>query len=60
MPYTVRKVNRRRCYRVTSRTNKRVFAKCTAKAKALRQVRLLRALKYNKFFVKRETEREKN
>ena len=53
MPYTIRKVNRRRCYRVTNRTNKRVFARCTAKRKALRQVNLLRAIRYNKHFVQK-------
>ena len=53
MTYSVRKVRRRRCYRVTNHTSKRVFAKCTSKAKAYRQRNLLRALRYNRRFTKR-------
>ncbi len=53
MPYTIRKVPRRRCYSVINKTTKRVTAKCTSKKKALKQVALLYALeiksKYNHF-----------
>jgi hypothetical protein len=31
--------------------NKRVFSKCTTKARAMKQLRLLRAIQYNKSFV---------
>ena len=44
MPYTYRKVYRKKCYKVSNRLTKRVFAKCTTKKKALRQLRLLRYL----------------
>ena len=44
MPYTYRKVYRKKCYKVSNRLTKRVFAKCTSKKKALKQLRLLRYL----------------
>jgi len=50
MPYTLRKVTKRNCYRVSNRKTKKVFAKCTSKAKAKKQLRLLKALQYNKSF----------
>ena len=50
MPYIMRKVPRRRCYTVKNKKTKRVMAKCTSKKKATRQMRLLRAIKYNKKF----------
>ena len=34
MPYTLRKVAKRNCYRVSNRKTKKVFAKCTSKRKA--------------------------
>jgi len=48
MPYTLRKVAKRNCYRVSNRKTKKVFAKCTSKRKAKKQLNLLRALLYNK------------
>ena len=66
MPYQSRKVRGKNCYRVTKKIkktgkplnknnksikNKTVFSKCTTKEKADKQVRLLRALQYNKNFV---------
>ena len=53
MPYKIRKVTRRNCFRVTNRTTKRVFSKCTSRAKGIRQINLLRAIRYDKLFVKR-------
>jgi hypothetical protein len=53
MPYKTRKVNNRRCYRVYNPKSKKTFAKCTSKKKALKQMRLLRAIQYNKTFRKR-------
>lgn len=50
MPYIMRKVPRRRCYTVKNKKTKRVMAKCTSKAKATRQMRLLRGIKFNKKF----------
>jgi hypothetical protein len=50
MPYTIRKVPKKNCYRVTNRKTKRVFAKCSTKENAKKQLRLLRAIEYNKDF----------
>ena len=51
MPYKTRKVPRRKCYRVYNQKTKKTFAKCTSKIKAKKQLRLLRAIQYNKNFV---------
>lgn len=51
MPYSIRKVPKKSCYRLTNRDTKKVFAKCTSLANAQSQLRLLNALKYNKSFV---------
>jgi hypothetical protein len=55
MPYTMRKVPNKNCYRVSKRktkknTKRRVFSKCTSREKAIKQMRLLRALENNKNF----------
>jgi len=50
MPYQSRKVPKKNCYRVTNRKTKRVFAKCSTKENAKKQLRLLRAIEYNKNF----------
>ncbi len=50
MPYKSRKVPRRNCYRVYNNKTKKTFAKCTSKVKATKQLRLLRAIQYNKYF----------
>jgi hypothetical protein len=41
MPYRIRKVPKKNCYRVTNRITKRVLAKCSTRENAKRQVRLL-------------------
>lgn len=51
MPYKTRKVRGNSCYRVYNKNNNRVFSKCATKTKATRQMRLLRALEFNKKFV---------
>jgi DNA polymerase IIIc chi subunit len=51
MPYTARRVRSRKCYRVINTQTKRVFSKCTSKARAMKQLRLLRAIQNNKNFV---------
>lgn len=60
MPYFVRKVRNKPCYRVSKKLKKRVskknkkrviFAKCTTQKNAIKQLRLLRALQYNKKFI---------
>jgi hypothetical protein len=50
MPYATRKVPNRRCFKVYNRKTKRVFAKCTSKSKARRQINLLRAIENNRTF----------
>lgn len=47
----MRKVNKKNCYRITNRKSKKVFSKCTTKKNATKQLRLLRAIQYNKDFV---------
>jgi hypothetical protein len=51
MPYKSRKVRGKPCYRVTNKENKKVFAKCTSKENAAKQMRLLHALQFNKKFI---------
>ena len=67
MPYSMRKVPRKNCYRVSKRYSKKslnppksakkssktrkVFSKCTTRENAIKQMRLLRALEFNKDFV---------
>ena len=53
MPYIMRKVPKRRCYTVKNKKSKRVMSKCTSKKKAIRQMRLLRGIKFNKTFAKK-------
>jgi len=56
MPYTMRKVPGKKCYRVSKKSKKvkkgtrKVFAKCATRENAVKQMRLLRALEYNKNF----------
>ena len=52
MPYATRKVRNKRCFRVYNRKTKRVFAKCTTKTKAKRQMNLLRAIENNRNFTR--------
>ena len=60
MPYTIRKVANKNCYKVMNRKTKRVFSKCTTKEKAKKQLRLLNAIEYNKNFVPRGKTYKKN
>ena len=54
----MRKVNNKNCYRISkavkkgrkSRKTRRVFAKCSTKENAMKQLRLLRAIQYNRNF----------
>ena len=50
MPYSCRKMPKKRCYKVYNKKTKKVFAKCTSKANAEKQMRLLRAIENNKSF----------
>lgn len=58
MPYISRKVPRKKCYRVTNKKTKKVFAKCTSKSNAKKQMRLLRAIENNKKFTPRGRSRK--
>ena len=51
MPYTIRKVRNKTCYRIINKRTKKVFSNCATKENAAKQLRLLRALQYNKSFV---------
>ncbi len=51
MPYSSRKVRGKNCYKVSNKHTKKVFAKCTSQINAGKQMRLLRALQYNKQFI---------
>ena len=53
MPYVMRKVKNKTCYRVSKKSNKKskkVFSKCATRKNAIKQMRLLRALEYNRNF----------
>jgi hypothetical protein len=50
MPYSTRKVRGKNCYRVYNIKTKKTFSKCTSKKNAEKQLRLLRAIHYNKDF----------
>jgi hypothetical protein len=53
MPYSIKKVNRKGCrkWSVYNSKTKRVFAKCTTKTRAKKQINLLRAIENNKNFI---------
>lgn len=40
----------RKCYQVVNPKTRRVFSKCSTKKNAQKQIRLLRAIQYNKNF----------
>ncbi len=50
MPYAIRKVRSKSCYRVYNTKNRRVTAKCTTLHHAKKQIRLLNAIHYNPKF----------
>lgn len=51
MPYKSRKVRNKNCYKVYKNDKtKKVFAKCATKENAKKQMRLLRAIQFNKNF----------
>ena len=58
MPYTMRKVRNKNCFQVSKKYKKspkkgtrKVFAKCSTRENSIKQMRLLRALEYNKNFI---------
>lgn len=60
MPYSVRKVPNKKCYRVSNKKTKKVFSKCTSKKNAKKQMRLLRAIENNKNFIPNGRSRKNN
>lgn len=50
MPFKIRKVRGKNCYTVYKAKDKKVYAKCTTRKKAEKQLRLLRAIIFNKNF----------
>jgi hypothetical protein len=50
MPYAVRKMPKRNCYKVFNKNTKKVFAKCTSMKNSQKQLRLLRAIQNNPKF----------
>jgi hypothetical protein len=59
MPYKTRKVRGKNCYKVYKTTNKKVFSNCTSKVKATKQMRLLRAIQFNKKFMPNSKQNKK-
>jgi hypothetical protein len=53
MPYSTRKLRGKNCYKVYNKNTKKVFSKCSTKKNAEKQIRLLRAIEFNKDFVPR-------
>ena len=50
MPYKTRKVRGKNCYKVYKPKDGKIFSKCTTKENAKKQMRLLRAIQFNKKF----------
>lgn len=50
MPYILQKVKGKKCWRVKNKYTKKVFAKCSSLKNAKSQLRLLRAIEFNKSF----------
>jgi len=46
MPYVIRKVRNKDCYQVKNKVTGKVFAKCTTRERAEKQVRLLRGVEH--------------
>lgn len=53
MPYKIRKVRNKSCYKVYKPKTKKVFAKCSTLENAQKQVRLLGAIENNYTFRKK-------
>ena len=59
MPYKSRKVRGKQCYRVTNKKSKKVFSNCTTSDNAKKQMKLLRAIMYNKNFKPNRTRKNR-
>jgi len=60
MPYMLRKVRNKPCYRVSNKKTKKIYAKCSTKENAKKQVKLLRAVENNPKFVEKLRNTRKN
>ena len=49
MPFAIRKHTRKHCYTVYNSNTRRIHAKCTSKARAEKQLKLLRAVVFGNF-----------
>jgi len=58
MPYTYRKVHSKNCYKVFNTKTKKVFSKCATKINAIKQLKLLHALQFNKNFIRKKTQKK--
>ena len=52
MPYVIRKVYRKNCFKVMNKKTKKIYSKCATKENVKKQVRLLNAIKNNPTFRK--------
>ena len=52
MPYKIRKVRNQSCYKVYNAVKRKVYAKCSTRDNAEKQVRFLNAFKYSAKFRK--------
>ncbi len=59
MPYTYRKIRKTNCYKVFNTKTKKIFSNCATKNNAIKQLKLLHALQFNKNFI-RKTKSRKN
>ena len=57
MPYKIRKVRNKSCYKLYQASTKKVYSKCSTMKNAKSQFRLLTALKYNPKFRKNYTKK---
>jgi hypothetical protein len=55
MPYAMRKLPNKKCYTVYNKVTHKVFSKCSSLEKAKKQLKLLRAIHYNRDFVPNAT-----
>lgn len=58
MPYSTRKVKGKNCYKVFNKKTKKVFSKCSSLKNAQKQIKLLRAIEFNKDFVPRAQQKK--
>jgi hypothetical protein len=59
MPYILKKIRNKNCWQVKNKYTKKVFAKCSSLKNAKSQMRLLRAIEFNKSFKLRAKPRGK-